>query len=303
VHYTNRGGEVFARCSVETTLEFLTGQAAPAEAVRQPDRNHAKDTYIASAQPTSDRGSLPWLTVGVNANGSSVNRALISFESLAELSPGTQIQSAALVLTIQKLAASAEPIEIVRCTQPQWLAGESDGTGASWNLASTQPPMRWSTPGGDFTLVGQVAGVLPSAPAYQQYGVISYDITALAQDAMANRNGVLALMIKRTNENTAAAGSAASAEFYSAEAFDWYARPMLRITYLAPPPSQADPCPADIAPTGGNFKVDIDDLLAVINAWGSPGGPADIFPPGGNGAVNIDDLISVVTHWGPCPSP
>lgn len=31
----------------------------------------------------------------------------------------------------------------------------------------------------------------------------------------------------------------------------------------------APPCPADIAPSGGNGIVDVDDLLAVINAWGA----------------------------------
>ena len=28
-------------------------------------------------------------------------------------------------------------------------------------------------------------------------------------------------------------------------------------------------CPADIAPAGGNGTVNVDDLLAVINAWGA----------------------------------
>ena len=59
---------------------------------------------------------------------------------------------------------------------------------------------------------------------------------------------------------------------------------------------------ADIAPPGGNGVVDVDDLLAVINAWGecvNPNEcPADIAPIGGNDAVDVDDLLTVINSWG-----
>jgi hypothetical protein len=49
--------------------------------------------------------------------------------------------------------------------------------------------------------------------------------------------------------------------------------------------------------------VDVDDLLAVINAWGSCVDPkaclADISPfPEGDGQVNVDDLLVVINNWG-----
>ena len=51
--------------------------------------------------------------------------------------------------------------------------------------------------------------------------------------------------------------------------------------------------------TGDNL-VNIDDLLGVINTWGScPAPPAAC--PGDvthNGIVDIDDLLMVITHWG-----
>jgi T5SS/PEP-CTERM-associated repeat protein len=61
-------------------------------------------------------------------------------------------------------------------------------------------------------------------------------------------------------------------------------------------------CAADIAPQPcANGQVNIDDLLAVINAWGQGAGSlADIAPPGGNGLINIDDLLMVINAWGPC---
>jgi hypothetical protein len=70
-------------------------------------------------------------------------------------------------------------------------------------------------------------------------------------------------------------------------------------------------CTGDIAPPGGNAKVDIDDLFAVIRAWGPcpapcpPSCPADIVLQGPMGAcfVNIDDLFAVINAWGPCPGP
>jgi hypothetical protein len=67
------------------------------------------------------------------------------------------------------------------------------------------------------------------------------------------------------------------------------------------------PCPADIAPPGGDGQVNVDDLLAVINAWGPcpdpcpPSCSADIAPPRGNCVVNVDDLLVVINAWGPCP--
>jgi hypothetical protein len=69
---------------------------------------------------------------------------------------------------------------------------------------------------------------------------------------------------------------------------------------------QALPCPADIAPSGGDGFVNVNDLLAVINTWGicpaSPAPcPADIAPAGGDGVVNVNDLLAVLNAWGPCP--
>jgi alpha-tubulin suppressor-like RCC1 family protein len=59
------------------------------------------------------------------------------------------------------------------------------------------------------------------------------------------------------------------------------------------------PCLADIAPASQlNGSVDMDDLLAVVQAWGTSQSTADI---DGNGIVNIDDLLSVINAWGVCP--
>jgi hypothetical protein len=49
----------------------------------------------------------------------------------------------------------------------------------------------------------------------------------------------------------------------------------------------------------------VEDLLAVIGAWGACGNPndcpADIAPVGGNDLVNVEDLLAVIGAWGACP--
>jgi hypothetical protein len=65
-------------------------------------------------------------------------------------------------------------------------------------------------------------------------------------------------------------------------------------------------CPWDCVPPGGNTVVNIDDLLAVINAFGTADTACDNAPENGdgtfgNGVVNIDDLLGVINAFGPCP--
>jgi hypothetical protein len=52
------------------------------------------------------------------------------------------------------------------------------------------------------------------------------------------------------------------------------------------------PSPIDVNADG---VIDVDDLIAVINAWGGcTGCPEDI---NGDGLVNIDDLLAVILNW------
>ncbi|UCD74950.1 MAG: hypothetical protein JSV91_14325, partial [Phycisphaerales bacterium] len=57
----------------------------------------------------------------------------------------------------------------------------------------------------------------------------------------------------------------------------------------------------------GDDVVNIDDILAVIGAWGPCDDPydcpcdlagPDAGPP--DGKVNIDDVFAVLANWGPC---
>ncbi|MHC4909625.1 MAG: choice-of-anchor J domain-containing protein [Planctomycetota bacterium] len=60
----------------------------------------------------------------------------------------------------------------------------------------------------------------------------------------------------------------------------------ISITHTAPP------CPADLTSDG---FVDVGDLVAVISAWGTPGGDTN-----GDGTTDVGDLVAVISAWGSC---
>lgn len=68
-------------------------------------------------------------------------------------------------------------------------------------------------------------------------------------------------------------------------------------------PDECEPagCPADVA--GNDSQVNVNDLLLVINTWGSCPVPplpclADI---NHDAQVSVNDLLLVINNWGPCP--
>lgn len=70
---------------------------------------------------------------------------------------------------------------------------------------------------------------------------------------------------------------------------------------LTAQPSLAQFCPAD---TNGDARVDVGDLLNVINSWGFFGpplpGPVPHPDVTGDWTVNVGDLLAVINAWGPC---
>ena len=62
------------------------------------------------------------------------------------------------------------------------------------------------------------------------------------------------------------------------------------VYYTMLPPA----CPGDV---DGSGEVDIDDLFAVLAAWGQTGVPEDV---NSDGVVDIDDVFFVLANWGPC---
>ncbi len=58
--------------------------------------------------------------------------------------------------------------------------------------------------------------------------------------------------------------------------------------------STTEPCPTDC---NGDGVVDVSDLLAIIDAWGTDSG-CDV---NGDGTIDVVDLLAVVGSWGACP--
>ncbi|MCP4759434.1 MAG: hypothetical protein GY894_02185 [Planctomycetes bacterium] len=54
-------------------------------------------------------------------------------------------------------------------------------------------------------------------------------------------------------------------------------------------------CTGDI---DGDFTVSVNDITALLGAWGSHEGSADIDQ---SGTVDLSDLLMLLGHWGPCP--
>jgi hypothetical protein len=72
-------------------------------------------------------------------------------------------------------------------------------------------------------------------------------------------------------------------------------------------PSAGAPCPGNIVNAGTSAnRVDVDDLLAVISAWGNcpappTACPANVVNTGTSaGRVDVDDLLFIISNWGPC---
>ena len=53
-------------------------------------------------------------------------------------------------------------------------------------------------------------------------------------------------------------------------------------------------CHADL---DANCAVDVDDLLVLLSAWGTPNGDVT-----NDGTTNVDDLLELLGSWGPCQS-
>jgi len=61
-------------------------------------------------------------------------------------------------------------------------------------------------------------------------------------------------------------------------------------------PDRASLPPRDVDLDG---VVDVNDLVAVLAAWGPcPGCPADL---NDDGVVDVQDQLFVLAGWGPCP--
>lgn len=227
-------------------------------------------------------------------------RAVLAFD-LSGIPQGTSITNASLNLTLLQFSTNFDQVHSLHRMLADWGEGTSNGAGggggeptsgdATW-LHTFYPNAFWKNQGGDFEPNPTASLVVP--PKMGTYTWSSAQLIADVQDWVNNplSNFGWAVLGNEVDYQTARKFASREYEIISA-------RPELIVEFETAPP-----CDGDIAPSGGNGAVDVDDLLLVINSWGScddpENCPADIAPPGGNGVVNVDDLLLVINNWGPC---
>lgn len=256
------------------------------------------NTLIETADGSNSNGLGDGIFSGRTGNfgGGALLRAVLAFD-LSAIPAGSTINSASLTLTLLQ-TVNADQTHTLHRLLANWGEGTSNSVGgngepatsgdATW-LHTFWPDQFWANPGGDFQSTPSASLVVGATE-----GPYVWSDPALAADVqfwLDNPKSNFGWLVQG-NESvlfTAKKFGSKDNEFETD-------RPMLTIDYTPPLP-----CPADINGTG---TVNVDDLLAVINAWGPcpPGScPADIAPLGGNGVVNVDDLLAVINGWGACP--
>ena len=223
-----------------------------------------------------------------------LRRGLIAFD-VSEIPPCSEIVSVTMTLNMSKTIVGGTPIGAHR-TLADWGEGGSVAPGGQGGGTAAQPGdvtwterffpgTLWATPGGDFAAAASATTLVGGNGSYSWSGAgMVADVQAWV-NGDADNNGWLLLGVE--------SGGATAKRFDTKEEFNPANRPILSVEYNPP-----GPCPADlVAPF---CRVDADDLLAVINAWGPcPGCPEDFVPP--IDVVDADDLLFLINNWGDCP--
>jgi hypothetical protein len=147
-----------------------------------------EDTYLQDTTPTTNNGAGN-LNVGV-LTGPIIRRTIIHV-NLSTIPASATIVSASLSVTNPFNTVSPNfPGKIRRLTTQAWVELE-----ATWNRASNA--LAWTTPGGDYTTVGELDVVLPWSVSV---GYTFFGLGPLVQDAYTNWGKQLHIIIMNTDE-------------------------------------------------------------------------------------------------------
>lgn len=224
-------------------------------------------------------------------------RLVVAFD-LSSIPPGSIITAASLRLFLEQGHGGSQTHTVHRLLA-DWGEGTSYGFGglgapstpndATW-IHRFYPNTFWAAAGGDFVAASSasaVVGTNSTAVVWSGQGMIN-DVQMWVNSPSTNFGWMV-----RGNEITLGTAK----KFISSNWATNPDRPQLIITYSLPP------CTADIT---NDQNVNVQDLLAVINAWGTCPAPpapcdADVAPgPGGDGVIDVGDLLAVINGWGPC---
>jgi hypothetical protein len=186
------------------------------------------DAAMSGINPDTNYGAGTSISLGVAYFGggkSEFYRAILDFD-VSDLA-GESIASARLERFVYDVVG--EPgagAQIVRCTRPgAWVDSE-----VTWNNYKTGSA--WTTPGGDLSLVA------PAPVAYTEAGVTGWHavtgLGAFVDDALANRGGIVSLVLRLADETPDA-----SAEYVFFSTRSTLHQPRLVVEY-----GEAAPMPA-----------------------------------------------------------
>ena len=229
-------------------------------------------------------------------------RAVMAFD-VSVIPPGATVTAVSLKLHMTQAAQLGEPqtAQTLHRLVANWGEGASvafGGTGTpalpgdvTW-LHTFYPDQFWTTEGGDFdplasasTTVGTTTPGAPPVP----YTWSSQRMIADVQAWVNNSPGNFGWMLRGDEIN-----DYTSRRYATREYLDPAARPQLTIEFT--PPVQ---CAGDL---NHDQMVNVQDMLAVINAWGAcPQCPPSCIPDiTGDCLINVQDLLAVINAWGAC---
>jgi hypothetical protein len=193
------------------------------------------DTNVRLSTPTTTYGSDPNLFVGVTNAVDKVYRTLMAF-NLSGIPAGATVTGCTLAVNVtQRTSPTAGHIR--RLCGEHWLDGDGQSeaqstwtlwrTGTAWTVAGVGSTAACSA-GGDYTTTGEVAYTPPAGTG----PFIFPNLSALCQDAIAQRGGWLRLRISQDAEGT----QGNLFKFDSSDTSTAANRPKLAVTWSRPSP-------------------------------------------------------------------
>jgi hypothetical protein len=173
--------------------------------VSGPVASAAIDTYVRLSTTSTNYGGDASLYVGVTNDVTKVYRTLIAFD-LSDIPPGVTVRKCTLAVNVTQ-RTSPTPGHVRRLCGEHWLDGNGQGeaqatwaqwrSGQAWGGAGASSTAVCAA-GGDYTTAAEIAYTPPVGT-----GPFSFpDLSALCQDAIAQRGGWLRLRISQDVEGT-----------------------------------------------------------------------------------------------------
>jgi hypothetical protein len=191
--------------SSTTTLRVGGGTSVYQAGVSGPAGSANVDTNVRLSSPTTSYGTDPNLYVGVTNGADKVYRSLLAFH-LGGIPANAVVTSCRLTVNVtQRTSPTAGRIR--RVCGEHWLDGDGQGeaqatwnswkAGSPWGAAGASSPASCAA-GGDTTTTGEVVYAPPNGT-----GLFAFpDLSALCQDALAQRGGWLRVRISQDAEAT-----------------------------------------------------------------------------------------------------